>query len=158
MYKLASYNCELESHWSSNSSHNIFTDFQKDNNPGFSSATGHFTQVSPQCFGFEMMFIHRKFLGSLEEHNAGCLRHSKLPCWYYIPKWRLQFHCLSVYASWKRPRPISVSTPRIPLQTPLHLIIYPQTKCWQTRLEYWYNGVTVIGWLPQRLRNKCIVL
>ena len=42
---LADYDCELESE---NSNHlAYFSDSQTDSNPGFSSTTGHFTQVSP---------------------------------------------------------------------------------------------------------------
>jgi hypothetical protein len=43
---LAKYDCELESENSNYLAY--FSDFQTDNNPGFSEATGHFTQVSPR--------------------------------------------------------------------------------------------------------------
>lgn len=85
-----------------------------DNNPGFSDAAGHFTQVSLQQhfnLGKKWPRYHDWiFLGGLEGHNAGWLRHGKLSCWYNISRRPLPVHCLSVYSSWKRWGPIRVST------------------------------------------------
>jgi hypothetical protein len=53
--KLADYDCELESDNSNQLAR--FSDFLADNNPGFSSAAGHFTQVSSQHFDIDLFWV-----------------------------------------------------------------------------------------------------